>query len=203
MKRYAALTVILGIALLSSIAFARNVYLNGVNIDGVVGQEFKNCTVKVDADGNIWITGKDYVVKPSDGKEAVKQPPAGGTPPGPSTGVLTKKYWLVTEISGGRAGYDIDLYINNVWVKKVQNSDEQIVMDITKHLTPGRNVFKFAAIKAKGAAAAPGAKGFTNVIIGEGSSGGNNVVIDKPVLEYKRLATEGTPFVNEYTVNAR
>jgi len=197
---YAAVLAVL--LSLPAAADARSVYLNGVNIDGVTGQEFKNCTIKVDADGNLWITAKDYVVKPTDGKEPLAQPPGGA--PQPLTGIITKKYWLVTEISpAGRSGYDVDVYINNNWVKKVQNNDEQIVMDITKHMRAGGNVVKFAAIKAKGQAAVPGSKAFTNVIVGEGSSGGNNVVIDKPILEYKRFASEGQPFVNEHTVTAR
>lgn len=202
MKRYIAAAVLLCLLCASTAALARSVYLNGVNIDGVVGQEFKNCIVKVDGNGDLWITAKDYVVKPSDGKEPVKQaPPAGGQQQAAT--VITKKYWLVTELGPGRGGYDIDVFINNAWIKKVQNNDEQIVMDITKHLQPGRNVVKFTSLKVKGILPDPASKGFTNVIIGEGSAGGNNVVIDKPVLEYKRLASEGQPFVNELTVMAR
>ena len=202
MKKYTIVAVLAGLVLFSSAALARSVYLNGVNIDGLVGQEFKNCIVKVDANGNIWITAKDYVVKSSDGKEPSKPADAGSAQPG--TGVITKKYWLVTELgAAGRGGYDIDIYVNNVWLKKVQNNDEQIVMDVTRQLQPGRNVVKFASLKAKGAAADPAGKGFTNIIIGEGSSGGNNVVIDKPILEYKRLASESQPFVNELTITAR
>ena len=202
MKRIAAAAALLCLLLAAPAALARSVYLNGVNIDGVTGQEFKNCVVKVDANGDIWITAKDYVVKPSDGKEPAKQSPAAGGAQ-PAATVITKKYWLVTELGPGRGGYDIDVYVNNVWIKKVQNNDEQIVIDITKHLQPGRNVLKFTALKVKGIAADPAGKGFTNVIIGEGSAGGNNVVIDKPVLEYKRLASESQPFVNEFTVMAR
>ena len=202
MKWSVASAVLTCLVLLSSAALARSVYLNGVNIDGVASQEFKNCVVKVDADGNIWITAKDYVVKPSDGKEPARQAQP-GLVPGPTPTTITKKYWLVTELGPTRGGYDIDVFINNTWIKKVQNTDEQIVMDVTRHLQPGRNVVKFTALKVKDQAADPASKGFTNVIIGEGSAGGNNVVIDKPILEYKRLASEAQPFVNEFPITAR
>ncbi|HEY6099344.1 MAG TPA: hypothetical protein VIW03_07935, partial [Anaeromyxobacter sp.] len=40
-----------------------SVTLNGVAIDGVTSQKFENCTVTIDAQGNIHIEAKGYAVK--------------------------------------------------------------------------------------------------------------------------------------------
>src|SRR5512145_2615325 len=87
------------------------VYLNGVNIDGVVGQRFDNCTVVIDERGNVRIEAKGYAVK-VDGGDAgqgsrTQPPPAlgtGGTVAGNSgyaanstiaPGRLSRRYFLV------------------------------------------------------------------------------------------------------------
>ena len=44
---------------------APSVTLNGVNIDGVTGQKFENCTVVIDEQGNVHIEAKGYAVKAS------------------------------------------------------------------------------------------------------------------------------------------
>jgi hypothetical protein len=201
MRLCAVITLLAALLAPSAAAEARGIYLNGVNIEGVTNQDFRNCTVRIDAEGSVWIDSKDYIVKPPDGREPPR--PQAAEPPA-ATAPAAKRYWLVTEISrAGRGGYDIDVYVNNKWIKKVVNTDEQIVMDITKHCVQGPNVIKFASIKAKGTASVPGSKAYTNVIIGEGSAGGNNVVIDKTLLEYKRSAVEADPFVNEYTITLK
>jgi hypothetical protein len=48
-----------------------SVTLNGVNIDGVTGQRFENCTVVIDANGDVHIEAKGYAVQ---GAEPARPP---------------------------------------------------------------------------------------------------------------------------------
>jgi len=58
---------------------------------------------------------------------------------------LAKHYFLVTEQNdGGAAQYDVDVYVNSKWCGSPQRN-EQIVLDITRFLSPGANKLLFAA----------------------------------------------------------
>src|SRR5512140_2605165 len=92
---------------------APSLTLNGVAIDGVTDQRFENCTVVIDAQGNIHIQAKGYAVRTS-GDEP-RTPPiepqhagsGGGISPrppgtvgvgaGPGAGKVTRRYFLAAE----------------------------------------------------------------------------------------------------------
>ncbi len=169
-----------------------SVFLNGVKIDGVRDQEFKAVNVKIDKAGNIHISAPQYIVKSGDVQ-----------PHKPAQPAQVKSYFLVTQISsGGRGGYDIDLFINGNWVKKITNKDDQIVMDLTKYLQNGRNTIRLTGVKAKDVAADPVSQGFTEVIIGEGVAGKNNVVIDKPLIDFKFMSKDANPVIKDFDIEA-
>ncbi len=189
LKRVSFILIILGF---TAQLYGGSVFLNGVKIDGVREQEFKAVNVKIDKDGNIHISAPQYIVK--SGEEQAQKPVQ------PSQ---AKAYFLVTQISGsGRGGYDIDLFINGNWIKKITNKDEQIVMDLTKYIQNGKNTIRLTGVKAKDAAADPLSAGFTEVIIGEGSAGKNNVVIDKPLIDFKFLAKDANPIIKDFDIEA-
>jgi hypothetical protein len=172
-------------------------FLNGVNIDGVRGQQFEKCrSVRVDEKGDIYLDCPGY---------QVEAPTANPAAAAPSTGGLAKQNWLVTEQKDGPlAQYDLDVFINSKWVRKVKAVDDQIVMDITKLLQPGPNKVLIAATKhlEEGRKSVSPAA-FIKVIVGEGQAGGGNVMIDAPLLEYKRTAAETDNINEEFTVNAK
>src|SRR5512138_2694199 len=62
------------------------VYLNGVNIDGVVGQRFDNCTVVIDERGNVRIEARGYAVKVDGGDGGAAAPTTGAAPSGGASG---------------------------------------------------------------------------------------------------------------------
>src|SRR5512138_1178688 len=136
------------------------VYLNGVNIDGVTGQRFDNCTVVIDDRGNVRIEAKGYAVKidgadapPATGAQGAGQrtapppvstgtpttgygPPAGGTLPGR----LSRRYFLVAEQSvEGGTQYEIDVFVNAQWIRKIQGTDGALPIEVTKYFRPGQN----------------------------------------------------------------
>jgi hypothetical protein len=213
--------ICLFLALLApEVASASSIFLNGINIDGVTNQAFNNCTVIIDAQGNIFITAKGYAVAaPGAGAQAPGIPgaalptaPAPAVAPVPvavptvaATPVVTQRYWLVTEKAApGMTQYDIDLFVNSKFVRRFLDDEEHVVLEITKFLQPGQNKLVLMAKKNLGAgrrSASP--QHFFRVIIGEGDSGGRNVMINRKLVDYKRTALETTDQTDEFFLNAR
>ena len=125
--------------------------------------------------------------------------------PTSNSGVINKQYFLVTEQNVvGMTEYDVDMYVNSKWVRKFRAGEDQVVMELTKLLQPGSNKLIFAATKhleAGRRSASPST--FIRVVVGEGESGGGNVMIDNPLLECKRTAAEVDNVNEEFTIQAR
>ncbi len=185
------------VLLLASHAFAGSVYLNGVRIDGVTNQKFDKVNVRIDETGNVFIDAPGYNVRQVEGAP-------GNTPPKPQ-GVLTRKYFLVTEQAvPGMTEYDVDVYVNSKWLRKLRSNDEQIVTDITKNLTPGPNTLMFIAKKSTaGSRKSFSKEHFFRVIIGEGQMSGDHVMIDNPVVKFERTAANTDDISKEFSLTAR
>jgi hypothetical protein len=178
---------------------AASIYLNGVNIDGVKAQSFEKCrSVRLDEKGNVHLDCPGYQAESLGG--GLPTIPLASASVVPSR--LSKHYFLVTEQSDGAAAqYDVDVYVNSKWVRKVRSGDEQIVLDISRFLNAGSNKLLFAATKR--AAKAGTASSFVRLIVGEGESTGSQVLIDNPLLECKRTAAETDNVNEEFTLTAR
>ena len=178
----------------STTAQAKSVFLNESNIDGVVAQHFDNCSVDIDAQGNVHITARGYKVE-------VQKPPT----PTPQSAVA-KRYWLVTENkSPGMDQYDLEVLINNQTVRKIQSKDESVYVEITRYLHAGDNSVYVVAKKniEGGQRRSTSPYHYTRVIIGEGTVNEKTIVIDKQLLDYRRTAAELTDFADPFTVDAR
>jgi hypothetical protein len=190
------------------LALLASVFLNGVNIDGLRSQSFEKCkSVKIDNRGDLHLDCPGYQVE-AQAAPAAPPPPAvaavAAASPAPPA-AITKHYFLVTDQADGAAAqYDVDVFVNSKWVRKVKSSDNQIVLEITRYFQPGPNKVLFAATKQIGAgrkSTAPTA--FVKFIVGEGESGGNNVMIDNPLVELKRTAAETENLNEEFTIQGR
>ncbi len=201
-RRSPALALLLPLTLaVPAIALAGSVYLNGTNIDGVTNQRFEKATVRIDEKGNVLIEAAGYAVKSVEGGPAKSNRNEGDD--GPAR--LSRRYWLVTEQTvPGMTEFDIDLYVNAKWVRKIRNNDEQIIQEITKQLLPGRNTILLTAHKvAVGARRSLSPEHVFRVIIGEGNVGGDNVMIDNPIVKFERKASEANDVSQEYTLTTR
>ncbi len=181
-----------------------SVFLNGVNVDGLRSQAFEKCqSVRIDARGDVHLDCPGYQIEGAPAPVPVHVPAVAVS--AIARPALAKHYWLVTEHSeGGAAQYDVDIFVNSKWIRKVKSSEEQIVLEITKYLSPGPNKMLFAATKhleAGRKSASPGA--YVKVIVGEGESGGNNVMIDNPLIECRRTAAETENLNEEFTIQGR
>ncbi|HEX8441472.1 hypothetical protein [Archangium sp.] len=118
---------------------------------------------------------------------------------------ITRRYWLVTEQSvPGMTEYDIDLYINSKWVRKLRNNEPQVITDITRDLLPGKNTVLMMAHKvAASSRRSESPQHVFKVIIGEGNEGGGRVMIDNPLLRFQRTAAETQDQSEEFTLTTR
>lgn len=199
-----------------SLAFAHllvaSTFLNGVNIDGVRPLTFEKCkTVQIDDRGDVRLDCPAYQVEAAGnagrtagaGAGAAAAIPVAAASPVP-TAQITKHYWLVSEQAGGDAQYDVDLFINSKWVRKLKSSEDQLVMEITRLLQPGPNKLLLAATKTVAGGKRGDAAGASlRIIVGEGESGGGNILIDNPLVDYKRSGAETESIDQEFTVKAR
>lgn len=190
------LQAVFSLLLVSATAQAGSVYLNGVKIDGVTNQKFEKATVRIDEKGNVLIEAPGYAVKQLEG----------GPPEAPSNAaVITKHYFLVTEQNVvGMTEYDVDMYVNSKWVRKLKSSEDQIVSEITRNLLPGKNSLMFIAKKVgQGERKSLSPSHFFRVIIGEGDMTGDHVLIENPVVKFERTAADTNDLSKEFTLNAR
>jgi hypothetical protein len=189
--------------LLASAAIAGSLYLNGQRIDGVTNQKFEKCTVTIDANGDVFIVAPGYMVQGAD--TTAKPKTDANAPTTTVTGLPGKRYWLIKDENyPGKTQYDIDIYINSVWFKRIRSDGEQVIKEITSKLQAGPNVIHFAATKNIG----DQRKSFSpqvylRIIIGEGNIGGNNVMIENPLIQYKRTANETGNFNEEFTISVQ
>ncbi len=118
---------------------------------------------------------------------------------------ITRRYWLVTEQNvPGMTEYDIDVYVNSKWIRKLRNNEEQVVLEVTRHLQPGKNTFLFTARKAgTGSRRSLSASHVFKVLIGEGNVGGDNVMIDNKLLQFQRTAADTQDVSEEFTLTTR
>jgi hypothetical protein len=180
--------VALAIIAIPNIGQAVSLYLNDQLINGAKNQEFLGCDVKIDAKGDIYIYAKGFAVK-KEGEDtwdtqAVASP---GAPP-------TKRYFLVTEKAApSMSQYDIDLYINNKWVRKLLDDEAHIYLELTQYLVQGQNAVRFIArknIKDGGERRSQSANHFFRVVIGAGDMGGRNVMLTKKLIDFRVTAAQ-------------
>ena len=194
------------------------VSLNGINIDGVANQRFENCTVTIDASGNVNIEAKGYTVRAAGGGavpalKAVPLAPAAPPPaPPPAAGPaapaapekVARRYFLVTEQTRpDGTQFDIAVFINAKWIRELKSQEDQVVAEVTRYLRPGPNKVTLAATKRPGERKSTSPDVVYRVVIGEGDQGGDHVRIDSPLVDARRTAAETGDVTEEFTLVAR
>ncbi|SEU37258.1 hypothetical protein [Stigmatella erecta] len=203
-----AVRLMLAALLAPALASAGSVYLNGVKIDGVTQQKFEKATVRIDEKGDIHIDAPGYaarVVAPPAAPATAAAAPATAAPVAEAPARLTQRYFLVTQQSvPGMAEYDIDVYINSKWIRKLRGSEDQVIQDVTRNLQPGKNTLLLTARKTSAGQRKSYSPQHTfKVIIGEGNVGGDNVMIDNPVIQFQRTAADTQDVSEEFTLTTR
>ena len=211
--RHFKIAAVAAAALLAPVAAsAKAVYLNDVRIDNVQGirnLKLEKATVRIDDKGDIYIDAPGYQIK------IVEQGAGGSGGQSATTTVvgdenvadakLTRRYFLVTEQTApGLTDYDIDVYVNSKWIRKLKSTDEQAYVEITRNLVPGRNVVLLNARKVgSGARKSYSPEHVFRVLIGEGNVGGSHVMIDRTVVDFKRTAADQENVSKEFSFVTR
>jgi hypothetical protein len=127
--------------------------------------------------------------------------PAVEAPATPSEPVITKRYWLVTEQNApGMTQYDVDVYVNSRWVRRLRGEDPQVITEMTKLLQPGTNTVLLRAhknVQGQRKSYSPGQ--YFRVILGSGNVGGDQVLIDRPLVNFERTAAQTDDASQEFT----
>jgi|APLak6261679142_1056127.scaffolds.fasta_scaffold00004_50 hypothetical protein len=183
---------------LSLPALAAEVYVNGVNVDGLTNHTFEKVTVRLDEKGNVQIEAPGY---------SVKKVSIGPDKPAKEEGVITQKYFLVTEQSPpGMTEYEIDLFLNGKFLRTLKSGEEQLVTDITKQLKVGKNQVIVQAKKRYADPMVPKSSSRNHVfrvIIGEGSTSQDQVTIEKQVVTFTRTAADTNDTTQEFSFTTR
>jgi hypothetical protein len=190
-----------------------SVTLNGVPIDGVASQTFENCTVVIDAKGDIHIQAKGYAVKgaavdgPRAAVDAARAGAAGGSE-GRADGAvpprLSRRYFVVAEQTPPGTQYEVAIFINAQWIRELRANEPQAVLEITRYLRPGANKLTFVATKRiVGERLAFGRDVALRFVVGEGNAGGDHVMIDAPLVETALTAADMDDRTEEFVIEAR
>ncbi len=157
---------------------AGGLYVNGVRADDLRSQQFTDCKVRIDKNGNIWVDAPHYqvkVVKP----EATEDAPA---PPEGGVLVTVGKYWLVTD-DRGSSGHVVEVFVNEVFARRLRSGDPQIILDVGPWLRPGENDIRITTL-----AGTPGGEEL-NVYMGEGANLKGTVQMRRPAVSLTLRAT--------------
>jgi hypothetical protein len=135
---------------------------------------------------------------------SVKKVNIGGDKP---EGVITQRYFLVTEQSPpGMTEYEIDLFLNGKFFRTLKNGEDQLVLDITKSLKPGKNQVIVQARKRHADPMVPKSSSRNHVfrvIIGEGNSQTDQVTIEKQMVTFTRTAADTNDTTQEFSFTTR
>lgn len=177
---------------------AAEVYVNGVNVDGLTNHTFEKVTVRLDEKGNVQIDAPGY---------SVKKVTLAGSAEKPPEGAITQKYFLVTEQSPpGMTEYEIDLFLNGKFFRTLRSGEDQLVTDITKSLKPGKNQVILQAKKRYADPMVPKSMSRNHVfrvIIGEGTTANDQVTIEKQVVTFTRTAADTNDTTQDFSFTTR
>ncbi len=196
--------LVLGLMVSALYSQAAEVFVNGVNVDGLTDQVFEKANVKLDEKGNVHIDAPGYQIKrvtpAAEKKEKAKDTVA-------SDGIISKRYYLVTEQNPiGASEFDIDLSVNGKVLRTLKSSDEQTVVEMTRSLKAGKNTVVLAARKVLGNKAQPKSSSKAHIFrvtIGEASVTKAQVTIEQPLIVFTRNASETNDTTEEFTLNTR
>ena len=217
MKIIKIISIVMSLAIAGyCLAEVSKIFLNGVDISGLKNQTFQNATVKLDSNGNVIIVAPQYrvkgqknstsqsSVKPRSRARAIPQKTVtqSGIPTGGST---SKRYYLVTSFSvESRADFDIDLFFNGKFYKRILSQDDQIIEEVTNLLIAGENKITMSATKnVVSGAPISTPESYLQVIVGEARMQNNQVVIERPVVNYRLTGAQSGTFHKTFTFNLK
>lgn len=175
------------------------IYINGVRVDGLKGQTLANVEVRFDENGDVRIHAPSYHVTALE-REAPSAAPAARSEAGPATPLAGRRYFVASQESRpGAAQWDVDVFVNRVFVKHFRSRDTNPVQEITRWLHPGPNVIHFAAKKAPGPRTSTSPDDWFELSVGDGTEARGVVTVNR-VAGFRRTAAETGEYDAETTL---
>lgn len=193
----------IALVFLATPAMAGGLFVNGVAADGIRNTAFQNCDVRIDELGNVHVTAKGYTVTAVGGPGTAAA--AGAPVPAQASSALTRRYYLVG-LAGrpGEAQWEIDVFINSKFVRKVNGREAQIMVEVTKYLQVGRNTvhLQSARIMPLGPRSSS-PQAYVEVVVGEGNHSGGALLVNNPIVRYRKTAAESGTEVRDIVLVAQ
>ncbi|MEK6608924.1 MAG: hypothetical protein AABZ30_14785 [Myxococcota bacterium] len=134
------------------------------------------------------------------------KPPIAAAPPMPVVAsLLSKRYFVIAQTNRtGAVQYDIDVFVNSKWVKRLRGLEQQEIVEITSNLAPGENTVHLSAVKnfAGGQRASTSDADYLDVLVGLGAATGSTVEIKSILGRLRKSAAEVDKAGKEIPVTA-
>jgi len=198
-----------------ALARSPGIFINGVRVDGLSNQRLAGVDVFFDEAGDVQITARGYKVKASEPDAdqppaaappatppAATAPPAATPSPGKTTAPAARHFFIAAVAPRGRppVGWDIDVFINQVFVRKFRSNAPDPLVDISRFLKAGPNVVHFTATRDPAARGTGSPADYFELVLGDGELRDGEVVLNQ-ISAYRRTAGEAGTFNSETTVN--
>lgn len=172
----------------SRVADGREVYINGVNMKNVelTNQVFKGCTVTIDDKGNIHIKAPGVVIQTSEDADKKTRTKVEDED-------VDGEFYLVSFTNRpGATQYDIEVFINGKFVRRIRSTTKQVSMKISHLLKKGKNEIMFVSRKNYGGKdrVSESSMDYMRVVLGKGVETKGRLIIRTSEAEVKRTAEE-------------
>jgi len=128
---------------MSSISQAA-LYINGVRVDpGLTNIKLHNVDVDIDAQGDVHVTAKGYVVNVGETAQKPK-------PPAPATSAQQPTKYFLTMAQSGDPQWDVDVFVNGQYVRRFSAGQTSAPLEVTRFIKLGDNSLRFHAVKQEG-----------------------------------------------------
>lgn len=168
------------------------IFLNEVDITGAADIELTEVkAVKIDAQGNVHIDAPQYQVETEQDANAGNAAGNGGGGDAIQAESGGEYYLIGTNTNPGKAGFDIEIYVNGVLRRTIRNEEDQVVVNISKHLIPGTNTVVFKARKKTNKArlsTSPADR--ISIMVGKGNATANQLTIERQLATFSVNASE-------------
>jgi hypothetical protein len=189
--------------LLSALAFAGGIYINGTPVepDTLKGTRLADVDVSVDQYGNVHIIAPGYQVQVSGAaaaSTASARPVIPSVLPGPPaapapSGVARARWWMATE-DNTTSGHIIELHINGALVETVRSGEQVRIKDLGPYLKKGTNQIRMRAVSQSPTG------GTLYVFVGTGADRNGTVHMDPPTVQFGVGSSRNGEYTREYTV---
>jgi|GEM_PF-5281787 len=202
-----AVALAAGIALVGLVGFSatatakpRKVFLNGEDLGDVIvhNHTFKHCIVRFDANGNVHITAPGLQIK-----TAPIRPSRGRVPVGKTVDRVAKygrTFFLVSRLEqqGKLLPYRFTVHVNGKKIAVVDPKGAMAVHTITHLIQRGTNTVRITPQFRASSRVTRSPRDRLTIVLGAGNVKKGTVIIDNPVVSYRRDGSQSGQYTRVF-----